>query len=101
MSSDYGAICQLEETCMLVATTDSLIERGLKAAEYRIFEQNKIWARYASEKPDVAISLMGAIRQLHSRTPVDRKTVRARDRGGGRTAIPHPAGCISARPLAV
>jgi hypothetical protein len=58
---------------MLVATKDSLVERGIKAAECRIFEQNKIWARFASEKPDVAISLMRAIRQLHSRTPCDRK----------------------------
>lgn len=57
---------------MHVATVDSLIERGLKASEYRIFEQNNIWARHASEKPDVAVSLMKTIRALHARNPQNR-----------------------------
>jgi hypothetical protein len=58
---------------MHVATVDSLVERGLKAAESRIFEQNKIWACHASEKPDVSVSLMKTIRALHSRLPHDRE----------------------------
>ena len=58
---------------MRVTSTENLVERGLKAAEYRIFEQNKIWARHASEKPDAGVSLMKAIRALHARTSPDRE----------------------------
>lgn len=58
---------------MHVATTAGLVERGLRAAESRIFEQNKIWARHASEKPDVSVSLMKTIRALHARLPQDRE----------------------------
>lgn len=57
---------------MHLVKSDTLIERGLRAAELNIFEQNRIWARYANEKPDVAASLMQTIRAIHSRVPEDR-----------------------------
>ncbi|WP_419910778.1 hypothetical protein [Hoeflea sp.] len=57
---------------MLNTTDNMLIERGLQVAESRIFRQNKIWARHADEKPDVAASLMRTIRELHRRLPPDR-----------------------------
>ena len=58
---------------MRLVKSDALIERGLRTAENSIFEQNRIWARFASEKPSVAASLMRAIRALHSRVPEDRE----------------------------
>ena len=57
---------------MLNSTDDMLIEQGLMAAEARIFQQNKIWARHTDEKPDVAASLMRVIRHLHRTMPMDR-----------------------------
>lgn len=56
---------------MLNSTDDMLIEQGLMAAEARIFQQNKIWARHTDEKPDVAASLMRVIRRLHKERPAD------------------------------
>ncbi len=57
---------------MYLVKSDRLIERGLDAANYNIFEQNRIWARHASEKPDVAASLMRTIRAIHMRTTQER-----------------------------
>lgn len=57
---------------MRLVKSDSLVETGLRAADNTIFEQNRIWARFASEKPDVSASLMRAIRALHARVPEDR-----------------------------
>ena len=61
-----------EDTLLHLVKSDSLIERGLDAANYNIFEQNRIWARYASEKPDVAASLMRTIRAIHMRMKEER-----------------------------
>lgn len=58
---------------MHLVKSDSLVERGLNAAEFNIFEQNRIWARYANEKPDVAASLMRTIRAIHTRVASDRE----------------------------
>lgn len=48
-----------------------LIERGMKAGDSPIFRENKIWARFADEKADVAAILMKIIRRLGKATPVD------------------------------
>jgi len=61
-----------EDTRVHLVKSDSLIERGLDAANYNIFEQNRIWARHASEKPDVAASLMRTIRAIHRRIKEER-----------------------------
>ncbi len=62
----------MEDALLHLVKSDSLIERGLDAANYNIFEQNRIWARYASEKPDVAASLMRTIRAIHMRMKEER-----------------------------
>lgn len=71
MWSNSGAGNQ-ENTLVHLVKSDSLIERGLDAANYNIFEQNRIWARYATEKPNVAASLMRTIRAIHMRMKEER-----------------------------
>ncbi len=68
----YGQLIS-EGLLVHLVKSDNLIDRGLRAAEYNIFEQNRIWARYSNEKPDVAASLMRTIRALHSRMTDDRE----------------------------
>lgn len=62
-----------EDIPVHLVKSDSLIERGLRAAEFNIFEQNRVWARFSNEKPDVAASLMRTIRVLHARMTDDRE----------------------------
>lgn len=42
----------------------SIIDKGLKAAETAISEQNYIWSRYSGDKPDVAKGAMRALKLM-------------------------------------
>ncbi|MFH1846981.1 MAG: class I SAM-dependent methyltransferase [Candidatus Omnitrophota bacterium] len=57
---------------MLNTHDAKIIERGIKAAETRISEENKIWSRYSNDKVDIGEELTKVIRTLNKSFPLSK-----------------------------
>lgn len=55
---------------MQTHTRAKLIEQGIKAADYKIFQENTIWSRYSNDKVDIGEELSLVIRTLNKALPL-------------------------------
>ncbi len=54
------------------AVDSKLIERGIKVADAKVYQQDKIWSRYSNDKVDIGETLARVIRTLARAFPLSR-----------------------------
>jgi len=50
---------------------EQLLQKGMKVADSRMFQEDKIWSRYSNDKVDIGETLGQVIRTLHKVLPLD------------------------------
>lgn len=55
-----------------MSACNRLIERGIRVADSKMYQQDKIWAKYSKDKADIGEKLASVIRILHKYFPLDR-----------------------------